>query len=66
MTILKRFEENNLVFSSANSINIGRLAPQIVYYFYAYAKMVKYGTIKMGEKIERNNRASEANIKKKI
>ncbi|MCD8090572.1 MAG: threonine synthase [Clostridiales bacterium] len=39
------------VFSSANSINIGRLAPQIVYYFYAYAQMVKAGRVKLGEKI---------------
>ena len=38
-------------FSSANSINIGRLVPQIVYYVYAYAKMVKSGEIKDGEKI---------------
>lgn len=38
-------------FSSANSINIGRLVPQIVYYVYAYAKMVKSGEIKDGEKM---------------
>ena len=38
-------------FSSANSINIGRLVPQIVYYVYAYAKLVKSGSIKNGEKI---------------
>lgn len=36
-------------FSSANSINIGRLVPQIVYYVYAYAKMVKSGEIENGE-----------------
>ncbi len=35
-------------FSSANSINIGRLVPQIVYYVYAYAKLVKKGAIKAG------------------
>lgn len=39
------------IFSSANSINIGRLAPQIVYYFFAYAQMVKNGEINFGEKI---------------
>lgn len=39
------------VFSSANSINIGRLAPQIVYYFYAYAQMVNAGKINMGDKL---------------
>ncbi|MCI9531683.1 MAG: threonine synthase [Lachnospiraceae bacterium] len=36
-------------FSSANSINIGRLVPQIVYYVYAYAQMVKKGWLKDGE-----------------
>jgi len=49
--ILKRFEENNLVFSSANSINWGRLAPQIVYYISAYCDMVNNGSVKFGEKI---------------
>lgn len=38
-------------FSSANSINIGRLVPQIVYYVYAYAKLVGEGAVKAGEKI---------------
>ncbi len=38
-------------FSSANSINIGRLVPQVVYYVYAYAKLVKEGRIKAGEEI---------------
>ena len=38
-------------FSSANSINIGRLFPQIVYYFYAYGKLVKDGRISVGDKI---------------
>jgi len=37
-----------LVFSSANSINIGRLLPQIVYYFYAYAQLVRSGAILPG------------------
>ncbi len=44
-------KEKGYVFSSANSINIGRLAPQIVYYFYAYAQMVKAGKLAMGEKV---------------
>ncbi len=44
-------KKNGYVFSSANSINIGRLAPQIVYYFYAYAQMVKAGKINMGDKL---------------
>ena len=38
-------------FSSANSINIGRLVPQVVYYVYAYAKLLANGEIKDGEKI---------------
>lgn len=38
-------------FSSANSINIGRLVPQIVYYVYAYATLLKEGKIAEGEEI---------------
>ena len=38
-------------FSSANSINIGRLVPQVVYYVYAYAKMYANGEVAKGEKI---------------
>ena len=38
-------------FSSANSINIGRLVPQVVYYVYAYAKMYANGEVTKGEKI---------------
>ena len=38
-------------FSSANSINIGRLVPQVVYYVYAYAKLLAEGEITEGEKI---------------
>lgn len=38
-------------FSSANSINIGRLVPQIVYYVYAYGQLLKKGRIQSGEKI---------------
>lgn len=38
-------------FSSANSINIGRLVPQIVYYVYAYAKLLEEGKIQNGEAI---------------
>ena len=37
--------------STANSINIGRLAPQITYYFKAYADLLKRGQIKMGDKV---------------
>lgn len=38
-------------FSSANSINIGRLIPQVAYYVYAYGKLLKEGRIEDGEKI---------------
>ena len=38
-------------FSSANSINIGRLIPQVVYYVYAYGRLVKQGEITPGEQI---------------
>ena len=44
-------ELKNLELSSANSINIGRLVPQVVYYFYSYLELVKKGNIKYGEKI---------------
>ena len=43
--------EKGFQFSSANSINIGRLVPQIVYYVYSYAKLYKDGVIKNGDKI---------------
>lgn len=43
--------ENDKMFSSANSINVGRLVPQIVYYFYSYAKLIEKGEIKMLDKI---------------
>ncbi|URZ87443.1 threonine synthase [Floricoccus penangensis] len=42
---------NNKQFSSANSMNIGRLVPQIVYYVYAYAQLLKNGAIAEGEKV---------------
>lgn len=38
-------------FSSANSINIGRLVPQMVYYVYAYTRLIADGTIKAGDTI---------------
>lgn len=48
----KQLEEKNIQLSSANSINIGRLIPQIVYYFSAYAQMVRSKAIKIGDKID--------------
>ena len=42
---------NRLRLSTANSINIGRLAPQITYYFKAYADLLRRGQIQMGDKV---------------
>lgn len=44
-------KEKGYVLSSANSINIGRLVPQIVYYFYGYFKLIEQGEIKEDEEI---------------
>ncbi len=44
-------KDKGFVFSSANSINIGRLVPQIVYYVYAYTRLLKEDRIKSGDKI---------------
>lgn len=49
--VTAKLEENKLMFSSANSINWGRLAPQIIYYISAYATLVKDGELKAGDKI---------------
>ncbi len=47
----QKMKENGYQFSSANSINIGRLVPQVVYYVYAYTRLMKEGAINTGEKI---------------
>ena len=47
----KALDEKNITFSSANSINWGRLSPQIVYYVSAYASLIKDGEIEYGDKI---------------
>lgn len=47
----KELRDKGYIFSSANSINIGRLVPQIVYYVYAYAKLLSEEKITEGEKI---------------
>ena len=49
--LAKVMNDNGFQFSSANSINIGRLVPQIVYYVYAYASLVRQGKIKDGQEI---------------
>ncbi len=48
----KTLAENNVRLSSANSINFGRLAPQIAYYFSAYLDLVSSNQIKMGEEVD--------------
>ncbi len=45
----KELADKGFQFSSANSINIGRLVPQIVYYVYSYAQLLKEGKITDGE-----------------
>ncbi len=45
-------EEKGYCFSSANSINIGRLVPQIVYYYWAYIQAVKQGGIAWGDALD--------------
>jgi len=47
--LAKEMEEKGFQFSSANSINIGRLVPQICYYVYAYAKLLGEGKLSDGE-----------------
>ena len=49
---MKRFlSARGMAFSSANSINFGRLAPQIVYYVSAYCDLVRQGGVVLGEKV---------------
>ena len=49
--LAKELGEAGYQFSSANSINIGRLIPQVVYYVYAYAKLLQNGEIAEGEEM---------------
>lgn len=49
--VVEALDRKGISLSSANSINWGRLVPQIVYYFSAYAELVKNGSIELGEKI---------------
>ena len=44
-------KKRGYTLSSANSINIGRLLPQVVYYYYAYFALVRNGNLKLGDKI---------------
>ncbi len=47
----EKMKQNSLQFSSANSINWGRLLPQIVYYFSAYYQLLNAGIVKAGEEV---------------
>ncbi len=47
----KQLKSDGFVFSSANSINIGRLVPQIVYYIHGYLEHVRKGLIKLGDEM---------------
>lgn len=49
---IEKLKKKGMAFSSANSINFGRLCPQIVYYFSAYIQMVHTGDVKLGDKID--------------
>ncbi|CCI81084.1 threonine synthase [Lactobacillus hominis] len=49
--LVEKLNLNKLQFSSANSMNIGRLIPQIVYYFYSYVQLFKKCNIRSGQKI---------------
>ncbi len=49
--VAKKLDENGMMFSSANSINWGRLVPQIVYYISAYCDMIDNGEIKNGDEM---------------
>ena len=51
-TIAAKLAERNIRLSSANSINWGRLVPQIVYYFAAYAQLLKAGKIAFGDEAD--------------
>lgn len=52
-TLAAELAAHGFQFSSANSINIGRLVPQIVYYVYAYAQLRAAGQLDEGEADER-------------
>ena len=49
---VQKLKEKNIILSSANSINFGRLAPQIAYYFSAYCDLITAGQIEAGDKVD--------------
>jgi len=50
--IISELKDSKIEFSSANSINFGRLAPQIVYYFYSYFTLLANKNISKGTKVD--------------
>ena len=51
-SVAQALAQRNIRLSSANSINWGRLAPQIVYYFYAYFRLAESGEVVWGEPVD--------------
>ena len=51
-SVAAELEARHIRLSSANSINWGRLVPQIVYYFAAYAQLLKAGKVRFGDKVD--------------
>lgn len=50
--LAERLAEEGVVLSSANSINVGRLVPQVTYYFDAYAQLVRSGAVALGDPVD--------------
>lgn len=50
--LAERLAQQGIALSSANSINVGRLVPQVVYYFAAYAQLLREGAIEPGDAVE--------------
>lgn len=50
--LAERLSAQGVMLSSANSINVGRLVPQVVYYFAAYAQLLRSGDISCGDEVE--------------
>ena len=51
-TLAERLAGQGVALSSANSINVGRLVPQITYYVYTYAELVRRGAIQAGDEVD--------------